>query len=280
MIIDAHQHFWDPADDSYPWMNGPAAPLRRVFSPADLRPELERAGVAATVLVQTRSSLAETEAFLALAATTSFVAGVVGWADLQHPGVADTIARLRRGPGGERLVGLRHQVHDEPDPDWLLRPAVRRGLDAVAAHGLAYDLLLRPREVPAAVALVRDMPGLRFVVDHLAKPDIARGGHRPWAEAMEGFRPSRGHVWCKLSGMVTEADWAGWTPADLAPYVATALDVFGPDRCLFGSDWPVCTLAGSYQQVLDALLIHLPDTARPDVLRRSATELYRLESLA
>ncbi len=278
-IIDAHQHFWDPARADYPWMTGALAPIRRAFTPDDLRPELTRAGVSATILVQTRSSLDETREFLAIAAATDFVAGVVGWVDLTDPAVADTLAALQAQPDGRYLVGIRHQVHDEPDPEWLLRGDVRRGLAAVERHGLAYDLLLRPRELPAALRTVRDLPGLRFVVDHIAKPDIARGAHAAWAEAMEGFRPERSHVWCKLSGMVTEADWSTWTPADLAPYIHTALSVFGPDRCLFGSDWPVCLLAGSYEAVLAGLLAnlgYLDDAARAQVLAGSAASLYRL----
>lgn len=279
MIIDAHQHFWDPARADYPWMTGELAPIRRAFAPDDLRPELDRAGVSATILVQTRSNLDETVEFLAIAAATDFVAGVVGWVDLTDPAIADTLAALRSRPDGHYLVGIRHQVHDEPDPEWLLRGDVRRGLAAVERHGLAYDLLLRPRELPAAIRTVRDLPGLRFCVDHIAKPNIAGGGHAPWAAAMEAFRPERSHVWCKLSGMVTEADWSAWTPAALAPYIGTALDVFGPDRCLFGSDWPVCLLASSYEAVLAALLAnlgHLDGAARAQVLAGSAAALYRL----
>lgn len=278
-IIDAHQHFWDPAQAEYPWMTGALAPIRRTFAPEDLRPELMRAGLDATILVQTRSSLDETAEFLATAAATDFVAGVVGWVDLTDPAVSDTLAALLSRPDGRHLVGIRHQVHDEPDPEWLLRGDVRRGLAAVERHGLAYDLLLRPRELPAAIRTVRDLPGLRFVVDHLAKPDIAGGGHAAWAAAMEGFRPERSHVWCKLSGMVTEADWSAWTPADLAPYIRTALDVFGPDRCLFGSDWPVCLLGGTYGDVLAALranIGHLSAAEQAQVLAGSARELYRL----
>ena len=276
MIIDAHQHFWDPACDPYPWMTGPAAPLRRIFAPDDLRPELRSAGVDATILVQTRSSIEETQAFLSLVANTPFIAGVVGWVDLQCHAVHETISGLRTGPGGEYLVGVRHQVHDEPDPNWLLRPAVQRGLRAVAEQGLAYDLLIRPREIAAAVTAVQNHPTLRFVVNHLAKPHIANCRHHDWAEAMQAFRPHRARVWCKLSGMITEADWAAWTNADLAPYIATALDIFGPNRCLFGSDWPVCTLAGTYRQTFDALRANLDPAIRSQIFAASAAEAYGL----
>jgi L-fuconolactonase len=233
------------------------APIRRPFAPRDLAPLLSAAGVDATVLVQTVPSVAETGEFLAIAAATPFVAGVVGWVDLTHPDVGTTLDALNRAPGGERLVGIRHQVHDEDDAEWLLRPDVRRGLAAVRNAGLAYDLLVRPRELPAALATARDFPDLRFVIDHLAKPPIASGEIAPWAALMEPFRDLP-HVRCKLSGMVTEADWATWTPDDLRPYVHRALDIFGVDRVMFGSDWPVSLLAAEYGQVKSALEASLP----------------------
>ena len=279
-VIDAHQHFWDPEDGDYGWMAGEAmAPIRRVFAPGDLRPALDAAGVSATVLVQTWSSVEETRRFLELAADTPFIAGVVGWVDLTDPAVGETIAGLKAGSGGDRLVGIRHQVHDEPDPDWLLRPEVRRGLAAVRDHGMVYDLLIRPREAAAALATVRDLPGLRFVIDHCAKPDIRGGGFDAWAGAMAGFSAERGHVWCKLSGLVTEADWSGWTPADLRPYVRHALELFGPDRCLYGSDWPVCLLAADYARVIGALrecVANLSPADQARIFGGSAVELYGL----
>jgi L-fuconolactonase len=279
IIVDAHQHFWDPEAGDYGWMSGPATPLRRVFAPDDLRPELAAAGVAATVLVQTWSSLDETRAFLELAAATDFVAGVVGWVDLTAPDVGDVIAALKARPDGRYLVGIRHQVHDEPDPEWLLRGDVLRGLAAIERHGLVYDLLLRPRELPAALATVRAFPALRFVVDHIAKPDIAGGGFAAWSALMRPFKAEAGHVWCKLSGMATEADWRNWTAQDLQPYVDEALGIFGSGRCLYGSDWPVCLLAGSYGRILAALretIAPLPEEERAQVLSRSAVELYGL----
>jgi L-fuconolactonase len=280
LIIDAHQHFWNPDKGDYGWMTGKAAPLKRVFSPADLRPELVAAGVAATILVQTWSSLDETRRFLEEAAATDFIAGVVGWADLTDPSLGDVIAALKAGPGGEYLVGIRHQVHDEADAGWLLRPDVRRGLAAVADHGLVYDLLVRPRELPAALETVRAFPALRFVIDHLGKPDIAGEAFDAWAALIRPFGAQAGHVWCKLSGMATEADWASWTTEDLQPYVHEAVRVFGPARCLYGSDWPVCLLAGSYARILGALkeaIAHLAPDERARILAGSARELYRLE---
>jgi L-fuconolactonase len=277
-IVDAHQHFWDPAKADYPWLTDELAAIRRPFGPADLAPHLEARGVGRTILVQTRSSAAETAGFLALAEATPFVAGVVGWVDLTQPDVADRIARLRAGPGGRNLVGIRHQVHDEPDPDWLGRADVRTGIAAVGAAGLAYDLLVRQEHLPAALAVVRALPEVRFVVDHLAKPPIASGRLEPWASRLRPLG-ALANAWCKISGMVTEADPMRWRPADLQPYVDRALDVFGPGRLLFGSDWPVCLLAGQYEVVFDATvsaLGGLTASERDAVFGRTADEVYRL----
>jgi L-fuconolactonase len=258
VIVDSHQHFWDPASAAYPWMTEAVAPIRRPYGPEDLRPLIAAAGVDATVVVQARSDVEESRELLRLAAGTDFVAGVVGWADLTSPDLPDTLAELKRGEGGEKLVGIRHQVHDEPDPRWLLRPDVRRGLRAVGEAGLVYDLLLRPRELQAAFEAVRDLDRLRFVVDHIAKPRIAAGARDE--EWERGLAPFAGldHVSCKVSGLVTEADWRSWRRADLAPYVERVVDWFGEDRLLFGSDWPVCTLAASYQSVYETARGLLP----------------------
>ena len=252
-VVDAHQHFWDPYSAHYPWMTGPYEPLVRRFGPADLAPEIEACQVDATIVVQARQDLDETRQLLTIAADTAWVAGVVGWVDLTEPQVSDTIDSLREGPGGEHLVGIRHLVHDEPDKDWLLRPEVMRGLQAVDRAGLAYDLLIRSREIPGALEVSRRFPGLRLVVDHLAKPPVATGDLEPWATLIEGFR-GLGNVTCKVSGLVTEASWSTWEPLDLVPYVQVAVEVFGPDRLMFGSDWPVCLLAGTYAEVHAAAL--------------------------
>lgn len=251
-VIDAHHHLWDPATADYPWLTGDLAPIRRRFGPEDLAPHLLAAGVDRTILVQTRSSLAETRDFLSTAAAAPFIAGVIGWVDLTDPGVGDTLAELRAGPAGDLLVGIRHQVQDEPDPDWLLRADVGRGLAAVADAGLAYDLLVRPRELPAALAVARTLPGTRFVLDHLAKPPIASGELEPWAGLLAELQPLE-HVAVKVSGLVTEADWTGWTVADLEPYLDVAMRSVGPERLVFGSDWPVCLLAASYEEVVGAI---------------------------
>ena len=256
--IDAHQHFWDPARYTYPWMAGDAMdPVRRAFGPDALRPSLHAAHIDGTVLVQTLASLAETREFLQLAAATDVVRGVVGWVDLTAPSVGDDLDELLDGPTGQWLVGIRHQVHDEPDPDWLRRDDVRRGLAAVQRRNLTYDLLIRAREIPAATDAVRYLPDLRFVLDHIAKPCIAAGRDEAWMQGMPALA-AEPNVSVKLSGMVTEADWSGWTPDDLRPFVGRVVDWFTPQRLLFGSDWPVCLLASSYETMLSGLTAALP----------------------
>ena len=277
-VIDAHHHLWDPARADYPWMTEELDPIRRRFGVEDLVPLLDAAEIDATVLVQTRSSADESREFLAAAAGTSRIAGVIAWTDLASPGIDDDIASLRAAAGGDRLVGIRHQVHDEDDPEWLLQRDVRRGLAAVERAGLVYDLLVRPREMPTALEVVRAMPDQRFVIDHLAKPPIRDGAMSPWAELLEPFGELP-NVTCKLSGLVTEADWSSWTSGDLAPYVDRALALFGPDRMLFGSDWPVSLLAASYQTVADtarALLAGLSMDERAAVMGGTAAEVYDL----
>ena len=254
-------------------------PIRRSFGPEDLRPLLAAAGVDATVLVQTVPGVQETREFMETAAATDFAAGVVGWVDLADPAVADTLAELRSQPDGQTLVGIRHQVHDEEDAEWLLRPDVQRGLAAVRDAGLAYDVLVRPRELPAALATAKALPEVRFVIDHIAKPPIASGEIDAWSKLLEPFR-SLPHVSCKLSGMITEADWANWTPSDLRPYVHRAVDIFGTERVMYGSDWPVSLLAGSYGAVKSALEEALPPLS-PDewanVFGGNAIRFYRLD---
>jgi L-fuconolactonase len=277
--VDAHVHVWGTAElETYEWLSDEMAAIRRPFSVEDLRPLLREHAFDGAVLVQTSPSLDETRTFLQLAATTEVVAGVVGWVDLTSPRIAETIADLRSGPGGRYLVAVRHQVHDEPDPDWLRREDVRRGLRAVQDCGLAYDLLVRTRELPAAIDAARAFPELHIVIDHIAKPPIAAGKLEPWATLMAQLVELE-HVWCKVSGLVTEADWATWTVDDLVPYVRRVVEWFGPDRLLYGSDWPVCTLAASYDRVLDACeraLGALDEHGRAKIFGDNAAACYRL----
>lgn len=274
-MIDAHVHFWDWQLELYDWMTDDMAAIRRPFAPAHLAPCLVTHGIESVVLVQTCSSLEETRRYLALAAETAFITGVVGWVDLTDPAAADVVAALREGHGGRFLVGVRHQVHDEPDPGWLLRGDVRRGLAAVSAAGLAYDLLVRSRELPAALELARAFPELRLVIDHMAKPSIAARELEPWAALMTPFA-GLVNVSCKVSGLVTEADWLHWSANDLASYVGRVAEWFGEDRLLFGSDWPVCTLAAPYDEVVRAYTGVLGGLPRDKVFHANAVAVYRL----
>jgi L-fuconolactonase len=260
-------------------MDDEVAAIRRPFGLEDLRPLLLANGVDRSVVVQTISSLDETREFLATAATSGFIAGVVGWADLTDRSIAHMLSELLGGPGGKLLVGIRHQVHDEPDPRWLLRDDVTRGIRAIGDAGLVYDFLVRARELPAALAVARRFPDIRFVIDHMAKPRIAAGPRDPdWEQALAPLSDLP-NVTCKLSGLVTEARWDAWTPDDLVPYVRRTLGWFGPDRCMFGSDWPVCLLAASYEQVMQAMryaLLDLNATETEGVFGGNAMRVYRL----
>jgi L-fuconolactonase len=262
----------------YDWMTDDLAAIRGRYGPEEMRPLLVERGVDHTVLVQSVPSVRETEGYLATAAATDFVAGVVGWVDLTDPGVAEALARLRALPHGHLLVGIRHMVQDEADPDWLMRPDVRRGIAAVERAGLTYDVLVRPIQLPAALSLVRASPGCRFIVDHIAKPDIAGHEIEPWASRMRPFA-DHPNVWVKVSGMIEEADWQAWAPEDLRPYVDRVLDWFGPERLLFGSNWPVCLVGASYAHVYDALsevLGGLGESERERIFGGNATTVYRL----
>jgi len=253
VIVDSHQHFWDPARAEYPWMTDEVAMLRRPFGPGDLEPLLHEHGVAGTVVVQARHSLDETRELLAIAAAAPFVLGVVGWVDL----TADVEQQL--GEFGGTLVGVRHQVHDEPDPAWLLRADVQRGLHAIDDAGLVFDLLVRARELPSAVETAARHPNMRFVLDHAGK--APRDGHDAWADGVRELAELP-NVSCKLSGLLTETDPEGTAER--------ALEWFGPERCMFGSDWPVCLLASTYG---DTLAIVGDDA---DVLCRTAIRTYGL----
>ncbi len=280
-VVDAHHHLWLDPDD-YAWLADPAlTAIRRPFTPGDLVAELDAAGVSRTVLVEGgRGQYAEVPQFLAVAAATPRIAGVVAWADLTDPGLDATLAAYRELPGGDLLVGVRSQVQGEPDPDWLDRPAARRGLAAVEAAGLAFDLVVRAPPRAAWARAARALPQLRLVLDHLGKPRVAAG-----AEGLAGWREDLGalaaepNVTCKLSGLVTEADWSQWTPGDLAPFVGTAVEAFGPGRVMFGSDWPVCLLAATYGGVLEALRAALPplsDGESAEVFAGTAVRTYGL----
>jgi L-fuconolactonase len=286
-VIDAHQHFWDLSAHDQPWLRSdPAlAPLLRNFSPADLAPLAAAGGVTATVAVQTVTEPGETPELLALAAGPGLVAGVVGWADLTAPGVADVLAALRELPGGDRLAGIRHPVLVEPDPAWLARPDVLRGLAAVAAAGLAYDIVGEPRHLPAAVTAATRLPELTFVLDHLGNPDVSPGAspaaRQPWAGAVTRLA-ALPNTTAKLSGILGVPPPPGATPGTVAhirPYYDFVLSEFGPDRLMFGSDWPPCTLEASYSQVCAAarfLTAGLSNAEQEAIFSRTARHAYRL----
>jgi L-fuconolactonase len=278
-IVDAHHHLWDLGVRDQDWITGAAlAPLRRDFVLGDYRPLAERNGVRASVVVQTVTVPGETPELLSLAATSDLIAGVVGWADLTAPDLTDRIAELTARPGGDKLVGLRHQVQSEPDPGWLTRADVLRGLAAVARAGLVYDLVVTAGQLPAAAEAAVAVPDLLFVLDHLGKPAIAPGSIQPWERDLRRLA-ALPNTAGKLSGLVTEADWTRWQVADLRPYADAALDAFGPDRLMFGSDWPVCTLAASYGEVLQAardLTADLSGAEREAIFAGTAARVYRL----
>jgi len=271
-VVDAHHHLWDLSVRDQDWI-AEGSPIRRDFTVDDLAAEARSAGVDRTVLVQTVTVAEETPEFLALAAEHDLIAGVVGWTDLTSPAVADALAGLRELPGGRFLKGVRHQVQGEPDPEWLLRTDVQRGLAAVAEAGLVYDLVVLPHQLPACAKAAVLLPQLTFVLDHLGKPPIASGDLDAWAADLRALAALPNTV-AKLSGLVTEADPGSWTADDLRPYTETALDAFGPDRLMWGSDWPVCRLAATYGQVLDVTR-RLVGTD-PRILGATATRVYDL----
>jgi L-fuconolactonase len=249
--IDSHHHVWDLAVRDQPWMIGDAiAPIARSFGIEEFLVETRANGVAASVVVQAVADIAETEELLDLAAATPQVVGVVGWVDLAAADVGDRLDRLLARQSGSWLVGIRSLVQYEPDPDWLARPAVVAGMGEVAKRGLVNELLVLPHQLGAVAGAVRAVTHSRFVVDHLAKPPIASGSWEPWAADLATVARSD-NVLAKISGLVTEADWTNWMPSDVRPYIDHALSVFGADRLIFGSDWPVCTLASPYRGIVE-----------------------------
>ncbi len=246
-IIDSHHHVWDPAKRIHSWLVAFPS-LNRPFDLRQLEQVAKPLGVSATVLVQVLDDPAETEEFRALAGASEFIAGVIGWVDLTDPGVGETLARLAELPGGDKLVGVRHLVPDEPDPDWLRRPDVRRGVRAVSESGRTFDLLVTTRELPAAVDLAEHLENATLVIDHIAKPEIGTSTWEPWNSLIGQLARSESVVG-KISGLVSQAG-RHWDQAAVRPYVERVVELFGSKRLLFGSDWPVCTAVASYDEVL------------------------------
>jgi len=273
-VVDAHIHLWDPADRDYPWMMG-LPDLHRTFLESDLSTAVDGTAVNATIVVQATSTDNETDWLLDLASQSSLIVGVVGWVDLTRDGVADRLVELsQRGP----LCGIRHQVEDETDPNWLSRPSVLAGLRAVAEADLAYDVLIRRSAGAAALAAAQTIPELTFVIDHLAKPNIPGGEWDDWRKQLASLA-ALPNVSCKLSGLITQAPRGHLRDSKLERYVLEAVDLFGAERCLFGSDWPVSLLGAEYGDVLaftEAATETLSDTERRSIFRDAALRLYRL----
>ncbi len=272
MRIDAHQHFWRYDAVEYGWIDESMPALKRDFLPSDLKREMDAAGFDGCIAVQARQTLDETRWLLDLAGQHAFIAGVVGWVDLQSENVENDLDSLMPAP---RLVGIRHIVQSEPD-DVLLRPAFQRGVAALERFGLTYDILIYPRQLRAAIAFVERLPLQRFVLDHLAKPEIRSGRIDEWRDGIRRLS-SFPNVFCKLSGLVTEADWKAWTPDQMRPYLDVAFECFGADRLMIGSDWPVCTLAASYQQAMGVVVNYVRERSQSErdaVLGGTAERCY------
>ena len=273
-MIDSHLHLWHYDPLEYGWIDGTMAALRRDFLPADAQEVMRRAGVDACIAVQARHTLEETRWLLELADSNPCIAGVVGWVNLESDEVG---AQLDTFTGHPRLVGVRHIVQAEPD-DFLARPQFRRGIAQLARTGLSYDILVYARQMPAAVSFAAAFPDQHFVLDHLGKPDIRHGEYRQWQTHLARLA-AMPNVWCKLSGLVTEADWRNWTHGMLRPYLDAALDAFGPSRLMMGSDWPVCTLAASYAQTVGQVMelcAGWPAADRDAVLGGNAARFWTL----
>jgi L-fuconolactonase len=276
--IDSHQHFWRYDPSAYGWIDDSMAVLRRDFLPADLEPEMASAGVGACIAVQARQSLEETEWLLALAEANAFITGVVGWVDLQAEDVREQLGSFLPS---RKLVGVRHVVQAEADHRFLVRPAFCRGIAMLEEADLAYDLLIYPRHLGVAAELVSRFSRQRFVLDHAAKPDIRGGEIDDWERGIRTLAAFP-HVFCKVSGLITEADWGCWTEGDLRPYLDVVFDAFGASRLMAGSDWPVCTVAGDYARTLGVLkhyLSHKPERDGDAVMGGNAMRFYKTGEL-
>jgi L-fuconolactonase len=275
--LDAHQHFWHYSAAAYPWIGAGMERLARDYLPDDLAPELAAAGIDGSIAVQARQSLEETRWLLDLARSNPRIRGVVGWVDLRS---ADVAAQFDEFAAEPRLVGVRHVVQDEPDPRFLLDADFVRGLERLAPAGLVYDLLVYPHQLPAAVELAGLLPGQPFVLDHLAKPRIRDGEIAAWRRDLQALA-RHANVSCKLSGLVTEAAWRQWRPEDFRPYLEAALEAFGPERLMFGSDWPVCLVAADYAEVVGLcrdFVAALSATEQTNIWGGTAARVYGIDA--
>ena len=273
--LDSHHHFWNYDPIQHGWMNDDMQALRRDFLPPDLKHELDTAGIDGAVSVQARQSLEETDWLLAIAEKNDFIRGVVGWVPLTQPNVRDDLARFADKP---KLRAVRHVIQDEPDQDYILRDDFNRGIETLGDFGLAYDILIFERHLPQTVRFVDRHPALVFILDHVAKPRIKEDLLSPWRENISQLA-ERDNVYCKLSGMATEADYRQWTEEQLMPYMEIVLDAFGPERLMFGSDWPVCLVACGYERwlgVVQRFISKLSAAEQEAILGGTAAEAYRL----
>jgi L-fuconolactonase len=272
--VDAHQHFWKYDPVAYAWIDDAMSVLKEDYLPDRLAPLLQRTGFHGSIAVQASTTVVETRHYLDLARANPFIRGVVGWVNLCAPDVAAILADLA---SDSKLVGIRHVVQGEAD-DFMLRSDFQRGIGVLASFGLSYDILVYARQLPAAIELARTFPEQRFVLDHLGKPPIRAGAIEPWRSHLRQLAAFP-NVYCKLSGMVTEADWTTWTPAELLPYLDAAVDCFGPRRSMIGSDWPVCCLAGPYERVVAVVgdyVARLSPDEQNAILGGAAASFYRL----
>lgn len=275
MRVDSHQHFIKYKAEDYPWIDDRLAPLKRDFLPEHLKPLLDESQFDATVIVQARQSLEETEWILKIAEETEWVRGVVGWVDLCADDVGEQLQKYAQHP---KFKGVRHQIHDEPDDRFMMGDRFLNGLQQTFDLGLTFDLLLFPRHLPIAVELVEYFPGQPFVLDHISKPDIKNGVMEPWKTDFSRLAQYE-NVYCKLSGMVTEADWHNWKQSDFVPYLEVAMEQFGPKRLMIGSDWPVCTVSRDYKSVMNIVIDFLksyPEEVQKDILGRNCMRFYKL----
>ena len=272
--IDCHQHFLKPGQVSYCWMK-PDMPLAKDFLPSDLKPWLDKQNVQKTILVEAADSEKENEFMFQLADENDFIGGIVIWLDIESPSFADDLERYLKIP---KFVGVRPMIESIDDERWMLRPAVKKSFGKLQEQNVCFDFLTHPKHLPYALQILDEFPELRAVINHISKPPIKGGVLSPWAELIEKAAAHE-NVFCKLSGMITEADHQVWKPADLAPYVKHILKVFGPQRCMFGSDWPVCLLAGTYDDVVEALCQNISDLSPQeieDIFRGTASRFYRI----
>ncbi len=276
MKIDAHQHFWryDPVRDS--WIDSTMSVLKRDFMPDDLRRDMESCKTTGSIAVQADQSEEETRFLLKLAAENPSIKAVVGWVDLQANDVADRLEHFAENP---RFKGVRHIVQAEADERFMLRPDFLRGIEALGRHNLTYDILINPNQLGMALELVRQFPNQPFVLDHIAKPLIKDQRFDPWKEQIKELAKST-NAYCKVSGLITEADWHAWKPEDIYPYLDIVFEAFGTDRLMYGSDWPVCQLAGSYEVVCELLTCYLKPFSEEDknkIWGQNAAKFYNLE---